>query len=92
VTAVWQGHEEAFQEAMRGYQKNDNFEQACVFFERLTGLKMHVELSTIGFLTTPESANDLARLRAWYRINKHRLFWDESTQAVRIKPLVPSRL
>ena len=85
AVAVWHTHEVAFRNALRGYQKNDDFEHACVFFEGLTGIKMHVDLSVIGFLPTPESTNDLARLRAWYRTNRRRIYWDDATKMVRVR-------
>lgn len=34
--AVWHKHERAFQRALKGYQKNDEFDKACLFFEQTT--------------------------------------------------------
>src|SRR3954463_10976505 len=84
--AVWRKHERVFQRALNGYQKNDEFDQACLFFEQTTGLTMHVNNFTMGTLPTPETKQDLVRIRVWYKVNKNRLYWDESTRTVKVHP------
>jgi hypothetical protein len=86
AVAVWHKHERVFQRALNGYQKNDEFDQACLFFEQTTGLTMHVNNFTLGTLPTPETKQDLVRIRAWYKANKNRLYWDESTRTVKVRP------
>lgn len=87
ATAIWLKHEAVFQQALNGHQEDDEFDQACRFFEETTGIKLHLNFYTLGILPTPESEQDLARLRAWYRLNKPRLYWDELTGRVKVRPL-----
>jgi hypothetical protein len=82
---VWRKQEATFKEALRGHQTNDKFEQACLFFEQTTGLKVHVNYFTFGALPTSETAQDLARIQAWYKSNKYRLYWDEATHTVKVR-------
>jgi len=84
--AVWHEHEVVFRAALNGHQEDDKFDQACLFFEKTTGLHMHVNYFTLGILPTSETDQDLVRIQAWYEANKHRLYWDESTHAVKVRP------
>lgn len=85
ATEVWHKQEATFKEALRGHQTNDEFEKACLFFEQTTGLRMHVNYFTFGALPTTESAQDLARIQAWYKSNKYRLYWDKATGTVKVR-------
>jgi hypothetical protein len=84
--AIWHKHEEVFKKALDGHQDDDEFDQACLFFEQTTRLQIHVNYSTVGALPLPETSQDLIRLQAWYKINQGRLYWDESTQTVKVHP------
>jgi hypothetical protein len=86
AVAVWHKYERDFEKGVNGDQGNNEFDKACLFFEQTTGLTMHVNDSTIGTLPTPESRQDLVRIRAWYKNNKARLYWDESTRTVKVRP------
>lgn len=86
AVAVWHKHEAVFKKALGGYQENDEFLQACIFFEKVTGLHMHVNYSTVGALPIPETDQDLRRLQSWYEINKKRLYWDKAAQEVKVRP------
>ena len=73
--------------AKEGQQPNeDAFVDACLFFERLTGISIHVHIYTFGFLPEAEAARDLELIRAWYQANSSRLYWDEATSTVRVRP------
>lgn len=86
AAAIWHKNEAIFRQALNGHQENDDFDHACAFFEQVTGMSLHLDFFTFGILPTPESEHDLMRLRAWYRRNKHRLYWDEQAQAVKVRP------
>jgi hypothetical protein len=86
AAAVWDKHEAVFKKALGGYQKDDEFIRACVFFEKVTGLHMHVNYSTVGALPTQETDQDLQRLQSWYKINKERLYWNDVEQEVKVRP------
>jgi hypothetical protein len=56
------------------------------FFEDLTGIHLHLDFYTFGVLPTSETEQDLRLIRAWYGKNKYRLYWDEATQKVQLRP------
>jgi hypothetical protein len=85
VVAIWHKHESVLRTALNGHQRNDEFDRACLFFEQTTGLQMHVNYFTFGVLPTEETDRDLARLQAWYKTNKYRLYWDESMHTVKVR-------
>lgn len=87
ATEIWHKHELVFAKALRGSQKDDDFERACLFFEQVTGLKIHANFFTLGVLPTPETERDFVKIKAWYQENKHRLYWDESTSTVKVRPV-----
>jgi hypothetical protein len=86
AAAIWRKYEVAFRRGLNGHQGNNEFDEACLFFEQTTGLTMHVNDSTLGVFPTPETKQDLIRIRAWYKINQRRLYWDESARAVKVRP------
>jgi hypothetical protein len=86
TVSIWRKYERDFERGVNGHQGNNEFDKACLFFEQTTGLTMHVNDSTIGTLPTPETRQDLVRIRAWYKVNKNRLYWDESTHTVKVRP------
>src|SRR6185503_8227407 len=85
ASIVWENNESTFVRALQGHQKNDDFDRACTFFERLTGIHLHLNFYTFGVLPTPETDQDLRLIRAWYRENKYRLYWDEATKTVKLR-------
>jgi hypothetical protein len=82
---AWHVHESNLASAVAGISVNDDFDEACLFFEQLTGISVHANLSTIGALPTEETRQDLEKIRRWYKENKHRLYWDASTNSVRLR-------
>ena len=58
---TWKQQEAVVELAIEGQQPNeDAFVAACLFFERLTGISIHVQIYTFGFLPEAEAARDLA--------------------------------
>ena len=86
AAAIWHKNERVFRRALNGHQRNDEFDQACLFFEHMTGVELHLNYFTLGTLPTAESGKDFARIQAWYKINKSRLYWDKSTRSVEVRP------
>jgi hypothetical protein len=82
---VWKMNEEIFERALQGQQENEDFSRACDFFQNLTGIKIHLNFFTLGILPTPETRQDLEKIRSWYRKNKYRLYWDEATNSVKLR-------
>src|SRR5262249_34341532 len=87
VVAAWNYNEKIFEKALNENQEGDEFDRACEFFWRLTGIELHVNYSTVGILPTEETPKDLVRIKNWYKVNKERLYWDESTGAVKVHPI-----
>lgn len=83
---VWKKHETAVEHAVKGKQRNDEFGEACLFFEQLTGISIHANIFTLGYAPEPEAKNDLKLIRAWYRENRERLYWDETAGTVKVRP------
>ncbi len=83
---IWKKHEAAVERALKGQQKDDEFVDACLFFEQLTGVSIHVNMFTFGFIPEREAPQDLKLIRAWYKKNHSRLYWDEATETVRVRP------
>lgn len=83
---VWKRHETALEHAIKGKQRNDEFGEACLFFEQVAGISVHVNIFTLGYATEPETKTDLKLIRAWYRENHERLYWDEATGTVKVRP------
>jgi hypothetical protein len=83
--AVWSENEKIFNDALTGRQRNDEFDKSCAFFEQTTGLRLHLNYFTFGILPTPETNQDLVRIQAWFRANKGRLYWDESSHSVKVR-------
>lgn len=85
---IWQGHEAAVERALEANQKDDEFPDACAFFERVAGIGIDANMFTLGFAPTPKTEADLKRVRDWFRDNKTRLYWDDSAGEVRVRPSV----
>jgi hypothetical protein len=85
AAAAWSENEKIFIKGLNGNQGDNDFDRSCTFFWRLTGLEIHVNYSTMGMFPTPETSKDLVRIRNWYKGNKQRLYWDESTGTVKVR-------
>lgn len=82
---AWKKHEEVVERAIKGEQRDDEFGDACLFFEQVTGISIHVNIFTLGYAPEAEAVNDLKLIKAWYRENHARLYWDEATKTVKVK-------
>jgi hypothetical protein len=87
AAAEWSHNEKIFEKALNGDQGGGEFDRACEFFWRLTGIELHVNYSTVGMLPTTETPKDLMHIRDWYQVNKSRLYWDEAAGAVKVRPV-----
>lgn len=65
-----------------GTLHGDEFENACTFFERLTSIPVRGNASTVGYLATDETREDVARLKRWYSDNRDRLVWNEAEHRI----------
>lgn len=84
--AEWARQLSIVERAIAGYHENDNFSEACAFFENLTGIVLHGDGNTLGWFPTEKTASDIPRLRAWYGENHSRLYWDEVAEKVNVRP------
>lgn len=87
AAAIWKKQEAVFMMALGGHQENDDFLEACGFFEGITGVVLHLNYFTFGALPTRESNQDLKLIKSWYKSNGHCLHWDESSKKVKIRSL-----
>lgn len=64
------------------------YQDACIFFRRLTGIIIPGDYSTYlgARLPNRDTATALEPLRRWYAQNKDRLYWDEEQNEVRLAP------
>jgi hypothetical protein len=91
VVSLWRHHEQAVERAILGSQKNDVFDSACLFYHELTGIEIDANIFTLGSLPGPEARADLELIRAWYRANQHRLYWDEADRTVKVRSLIETQ-
>ena len=81
---IWRGHEAVVARAIEGEQDLDQFMESVDFLSNLTGIEIHVEIFTMGYLPTPETPEDLELIRAWFKANGDRLYYDSDTRTVRV--------
>jgi len=84
--AIWRHHEEAVERALSGVSKDEEFAEACLFFQRLTNIDLHGDGTFIGWIPTQQTKRDLIRLRAWHRANGKRIYWDPASKSVKVRP------
>lgn len=83
---LWQQHEDAVVRALHGVSRGEEFGEACLFFQKLTGIQIHGDGSFVGWLPTPGAEQDLQHLRLWHRKNRGRIYWDAESHSVKILP------
>lgn len=81
----WQRHITSLEAAVTGGVHDESFEEACQFFERVTGEPVRGNGSPFGWLPNEATRSDLDSLRAWYSANHSRLYWDEATKTVKVR-------
>jgi hypothetical protein len=83
---IWREHERVVIDAAAGRRVHlDDFADAVLFFERLTGIYVPSEHSTlIDAMPNKDTASAVEPLRRWYQENKYDLYWDEQRREVRL--------
>lgn len=81
---IWRGYEAVVARAIEGDQDFDQFMESVDFLSDLTGIEIRVEFSTMGYLPTPETSEDLELVRAWFEANGDRLYYDRDSGTVRL--------
>jgi hypothetical protein len=82
----WRRNEAAVERSLHGPSVVEDFEQATMFFWKLTGISIRSELTPLGFFPNRYTAQDLERVKKWCRRNCDRIYWDEKSQSVRVRP------
>jgi len=84
---IWKSHERVVSGALEGSWDSDKFLEACLFFEEVAGIQIHVNISSYaGPIPQAGAEDDLRRIREWYQLNSQRLYFDEPAQQVRVRP------
>ena len=85
---IWHQHERVLSDlAMEKRVDLDEFHEAVLFFEKLTNITVPSDHSLfIDSMPIQDTAAALEPLRGWYAKNKHRLYWDEENNEVRLTP------
>jgi hypothetical protein len=86
---IWLANERVIEDAaMRRPGRLSDFEEACHFFWKLTGISVPGNFSTYLGVNLPskDTATALVPLRRWYAENKDRLYWDKESDEVRLAP------
>jgi len=86
--AFWKQNELVVERAAKGERVDLNrFAEASLFLQELTGVPIYGDHSTfIDFSPTKETAKSVAPLRQWYSKNKDRLYWDQASRTVKLRP------
>jgi hypothetical protein len=82
--AIWKEHERVVIDAANGRRIDLNeFSEATLFFERLTGINVPSEHSTfVDAIPNKNTGSALEPLRCWYEENRDRLYWDDQRREV----------
>jgi len=84
--AEWKRQEAAVERALSsGPSTVEDFEQATLFFWKLTGISIGSDLTPLGFLPNRYTAQDLEKVKVWCRRNCDRLYWDEKSNSVLVE-------
>ena len=86
VEHVWLEHEQTVEKALGNEPISlDEFDEACLFFQNLTGIPARVELNYLGAMPTHHTPEDLLLWREWYEDHKYKLYWNERTGTVGVR-------
>lgn len=88
AVAAWNDHFLTLERIARGEHVDlATFGAACDFFHRVAGIDVPgTGAPEIGWYATKDTPRAIPGLRAWYAANGSRLYWDEATQSVRVRP------
>lgn len=84
AVAIWQSNEAAVARAVAGIVINDEFEDACEFFDGVTGIEIRGDGSYLGWTPNEHTREDLEKIRDWYKRNGARLYWDPAEGKVKV--------
>lgn len=86
--AIWGAHLSVVDAAAKGKEIDPNaFREARHFFEELTGITVPEDASPlIDWSPDGETLTVAEPLRSWCDVNCDRLYWDEVSQTVRVRP------
>lgn len=84
----WARHEKTLERlASRQRVTIKEFDDAVRFFVPLTGIEVPATQGAIvDIYPTAETTEALPELRRWYADNEERLYWDERSQSVQLRP------
>ena len=91
AVSVWNHHEEIVEGVIEGELPAGavplvDFQTSCFFFQELTGIPARIDFPYVGgAVSTDKTPEDLKRWRAWFKDNKHLLYWDEQNNSVRLR-------
>ncbi|HEY7214040.1 MAG TPA: hypothetical protein VIC28_05380 [Thermoanaerobaculia bacterium] len=83
---IWREHESALRRAVEGALLNDEFADACEFFRKVAGIEIRGDGSHIGWIPNENTRADLEKVHDWYEENGARLYWDDRSQSVKVRP------
>jgi hypothetical protein len=90
VDSIWRSNERIIQTALDGGPVfEDRYAAACEFFERLTGIPIRGKGTYLGWMPNEHTAEDLQAVRKWYSVNRGRLYFDDGTKSVKVRPKTP---
>jgi hypothetical protein len=83
---LWQENLASVEKATNGADVyGDSFERACLFFYEVSGITVPGNGSYAGWAPSKDTGTALPTLRAWYRENHARLYWDEASGSVKVR-------
>jgi hypothetical protein len=86
--AIWLKHQRVLEGAIKGERTDgDELQEAAIFFYHVAGIIIPGGHSpVIDFYITRETAGVMKPLRIWYKENGDRLYWDEASSKVLLRP------
>ena len=89
IRATWMSQREVVVKALTGQEvTGDALESAAQFFERVTHIRAHLNMTFVGPMPGRELASDLRDWDAWVSRNNACLYWDEEHQTVECQWIV----
>lgn len=86
VRELWSRHDRTLEMALTKQWRNQELDDAQRFFDQLVPVSLHLDFQYVGTVPTPATKEALIELREWLVLNANRLYWDEPTATVRVRP------
>jgi hypothetical protein len=84
VSVEWGKNERVVEMVLAGKSDvTEDYDRACIFFQRLTGIKISGNLSYVGVMPDSHSAEDFRKIKLWYKNNRQKLCWDWNSESVK---------